>query len=280
MIGITIGIGDKYRSYAQEAAKRFTAFTGLSTIILTEEHIHKYGDHPIIQHGENMVEKSFYLKFFMLEIAQQDICYFDADYCVIDYWQPHKVFDGTFTAVKDRTRYLYDNNILYCDIARYVNAGFYMASYRNHSEFFKKCRELGTECKKVFHDQCILNTLLQLDKVPVRYLDRRYNCTNFEGVMTDVDVKAIHCCSNYNHYKEGTSRRSSGKYKIDTIAMAGLAGPATLVFEDKKQRNYHLYADGTTSNGDVWFCTTENQMFICDNYINDPKIVLEIYEQL
>lgn len=278
MIGVTIGTGENYRFYASEAAKRFERFTGLKAVILDETHIEAFASHPLMQHGTTMAEKSYYLKFFIPEIIQDDICYFDCDYCVVDYWQPDKIFDGRFTAVKDRTKLIFQNDIVHCNIAEYVNAGFYMLSYKNHKDLFAKCRKLGMNAQTKFFDQCILNIFLQLDKVPVRHLDRRFNAMNFEGVLKDFDLKAIHNSSNYIHYKEGTTDKGTSEFKLDTIMMAGLAGNVTVVFEDKKQKNLYLYADGTTSDGDVWFVEQNGRAYICDNYINGLKRVKEIYE--
>ncbi len=278
MIGVTIGIGEDYHFYAYEAAKRFQRYTGLQAVVLDERHLQAYADEPVIQLGTTIAEKAYYLKFFIPEIIQDDICYFDCDYCVVDYWQPDKIFDGRFTAVKDRTRCLYENDIVSSNIAEYINAGFYMLSYKNHKALFEKCRKLGPNVQIKFWDQCILNAFLQLDKVPVRYLDRRFNAMNYDGVLRNFDLKAVHSSSNYIHYKEGTEQKGTSEFKLDTIMMAGLAGNVTVVFEDKKQKNLYLYADGTTSDGDIWFVDTNGGMYICENYINNPKRVKDIYE--
>ena len=278
LTGVTIGIGEQYRFYAEEASKRFTNFTGLPVVILDEKHLESVIDEPIIQKGNTIAEKSYYLKFFAPEFVDDDICYFDCDYCVVDYWKPDKIFDGRFTAVRDRTRYLFDNDIVHCDIMRYVNAGFYILP-KSMKSFFERCRKLGPEAHTKFFDQCVLNILLQLDNVPVKYLDRRYNCMNFDGVLKDFDLKAIHNSSNYHHYKEGTTDKGTGEFKLDTIQMAGFEGFATLVFEDRKQKSVYLLHDGTTSDGNIWFIDQAERMYVCENYFSGVKRVIDIYQQ-
>lgn len=279
MIGVTIGIGEDYLFNANEAAKRFTRYTGLNTVVMTEQHLEDVMHYNIFKAARNFSDKIFFLKFFLFNFFSDDVVYFDADYCVVDHWNPMNVFDGRFTAVRDRTHGLFERDVICCDIQKYFNAGFFIASYKHHRRFFDRCVKVGADVPFKFGDQCILNKVAQDSSLPVKYLDKRYNCLDYAGAMVDSDVKSIHNGFIYSHYKEGTEVKPSKKYKWNLVEMAGVAGLVTLIFEDKMQKSVYLHPDGITNEGHIWFITEDHEFYICEHYVDRPRRVIHVYPQ-
>lgn len=279
MIGVTIGIGEEHLFYAQEAAKRFSHFTGLKTIVMTEEYLKEVEHYNVFSLARNNHDKILFLKFFIFNFFVDDVVYFDCDYCTVDHWRPQKMFDGRFTAVRDRIHSLYNAKIIPSNVHNYFNSGLMIASYSHHRRFFDRCVKQADTVKFKFGDQCIFNAIAEDVKLPIKYLDKRYNCMDHAGVMVDSDVKAIHNSFVYGHYKENTNIEIGNKYKWNLIEMAGLAGQGTIVFEDEEQQPVFLEPDGLTSQGNVWFITDEGEFYICTDYVNNPRRVKNIYKQ-
>lgn len=277
MIGVTIGIGNDHLFYAKEAAKRFSHFTGLNTFVMTEEYLKEVEHYNIFSLAKNNHDKILFLKFFIFDFFADDVVYFDCDYCAVDYWRPDKMFDGRFIAARDRIHSLYGAKVISSNVHNYFNGGLMIASYKHHRRFFDRCVKQANTVKFKFGDQCIFNAIAENVKLPIKYIDKRYNCLDYAGVMTESDVKGVHNSFVYNHYKENTQIEIKYKYKWNLIEMAGVAGQTTLVFEDDEQKPVFLEPDGLTSEGNVWFITDSGEFYICENYVDNLRKVKTIY---
>ncbi len=169
-------------------------------------------------------------------------------------------YDGTFTAVRDRTAHLLEVDYLKSSSAmNYFNTGFFIANRTRHEALFAQAREQWRNVEWTWHDQCLLNAIMERECAPVRYLNRRHNCMDHGTVFHQSDLRAIHRGTNYDHYRNGTAPTVTREYRWDAAAMSGLAGYYNLEYADG-WACMSLLSDGTTGDGHVWFATTEGRI--------------------
>ena len=202
-----------------------------------------------------------FLKLFLFDLVEaEDILWFDADYGCLSPWEPREGYDGTFTAVRDRTALLLEaDDVRSASIMNYFNTGFFIANRTRHRALFEQAREQWRGIPWKWTDQCLLNAVFERTGTPVRYLDRRFNCMNFGPAMQESDVRAVHCSSNYEHYRKGTSPTATARYVWDAAAMHRLAGWYNLEYRDG-WASMALFYDGTTSDGHLWFATSDTDI--------------------
>jgi lipopolysaccharide biosynthesis glycosyltransferase len=271
MRAVTSGLFDDYQSLAQEAARRFQKHTGLPVVLLDHRDLMKIKDHPLIKHaGENKREQALLLKIFLFDlIPDDDFIWFDADYACIAPWDPLKDYDGSFTAIRDRTAYLLKlNDIKSSSIINYFNSGFFIANRQNHASLFRFCQEEWQNIEWRWHDQCLLNFIFERTGTPVRYLDRRHNCMNYGPVFERSNVLAVHCSSNYEHYRKGVHIHPGTTHIWDSAAMKELAGFYNCEYENDWRSLFLMY-DGTTSEGELWFADQNKKIIFTDIYGSD-----------
>lgn len=278
MIGVTIGIGDKHLGYAREAAARFKEYTGLKTVVMTEEYLKEVEKHKVFKLARNEHDRILFLKFFILNFFYDDVYYFDADYCVVDKIYPEKMYDGRFTAVRDRIHSLYDANIIASNVQNYFNAGMFIAS-PEHKNFFEQCIHLADKVDIKFGDQCILNSVAEWMQLNVNYISKLFNCLDFAGVMPDCNVLAVHNAMVYDHYAAGTKPQLTQKHFWDEHLMYSFSRKPnkTFVFNEKIQKPVTLLPDGLTTQGDVWFIDLKGDTYLCDKYVDNPRKVKYIH---
>lgn len=172
MIGVTIGVGRKFRELAREAAEAAKKHYKLDHVVILGDRqlshcppAHRFPDFP---------KRVFWLKF-MVPVILSGIdrwMYLDADYFV-QHDPPRDVLDQLhhdprLIAVEDwwpTHPYPW----------RYYNAGWYVANRANHEALFSWCRENYFKIPEVFGDQCVWNAGISACGVDVLELPRLYN---------------------------------------------------------------------------------------------------------
>lgn len=173
MIGVTVGIGDKHRRFAERAKQSVLKHTPLDEVKILEE----------FDRGVSIYYTTFYL-FDMFDC--EAIFYFDADICMVNDWDVTSY--ERFSAVRDISEHSliqsasdrYD-----LDPEKYINAGMFIADRSKHKWIFDRAKEIafGDEYEMDrLKDQTALNIVLQHNDVDVNYLPRKYNVM---GPMVD-----------------------------------------------------------------------------------------------
>lgn len=152
----------------------------------------------------------------------------------------------------------------------YFNAGFFIANRQRHAALFYHASKHGHTYPKRWGDQCVLNRVIEKSAMPVRYLDRRFNCLDYGEAFQMSDVRVIHSASNYAHYKAGTFPMDEPRVLWEREKMKELAGFYCFEFEDSIS-NLGLLYDGTTSEGHLWFAGVEGQIVLADVWGNDMR---------
>jgi hypothetical protein len=265
MIALTFGLGGEYPFYAEQAALRFTKFTGVPARPVTESEFRQFQNSPVMMAAPDLRHRSMLARMFLFEIVKEDdVIWFDVDYGCVAPWNPLEGYDGTFTAVRDRTGLILSHDdIRSSSIVNYFNSGFFMANRHQHWELLREIAETGHTMDNRWGDQCMLNRAIEEAGVPIRYLDRRHNCMNFGEFFRMSDVKAVHCSSNYTHYHAGTYPEPSAKFKWDQGKMRELAGFYNVEYDDEFD-NVALFYDGTTSAGGLWAADSRGQIVFAD----------------
>jgi hypothetical protein len=213
-----------------------------------------------------------FIRMFIFELVpDDDAIWFDTDYGCVNFWDPRAGYDGTFTAVRERTRCLLDQNeIKGSSIMNYFNAGFFIANRQRHAAMFHQACEHGHEWDNKWGDQCIVNRMVEQAGMPIRYLDRRFNCIDFGEAFQLSDVRAIHSSANYPHYRDGTLPSLQVRFCWDAQAMKEMAGFYCVEFGERIS-NVSLFYDGTTSTGNLWFATSDRRPIFMNVWGNDME---------
>lgn len=255
MIGVTIGIGEKYNFYARKAAEAFERHTKLQTLVLDESALKSVSGHRIFDDAYSIKHRSCILKFFIpYFIGREDFVYFDSDYMCVADWSPEEQSSGLFCAVRDRTKYLMEAKKTLCvPHIQYFNSGMMIVPSNVSFKIMNRCIEDYDKILNHFFEQCSLNHAIQSLDIEMRYLDRRFNCMNYSGEFEKYDIRAIHCSSNYPYFEKEERRLVTSERFVNT----------------SKMRQFSLYhpeflADGTTLDGNCWFADNENGVQLFD----------------
>jgi len=211
MIGITIGVGEKYKFYAGKAAEAFTKYTGMPVLIMDDTHIDKYAEEmskQVIRHSQ---ERAAYLKYNIFDAFPEEnsFVYFDCDWMCLSKWDPLE-FDNQkeFICVRDRIHYtevIGQAKNLGMNPEDYFNSGFFIVNRENHKHIFDECREKhSTMHNRKWADQCVFNKVLFDRKFPIRFLSKRYNWSDYNEYSKHMNIIATHSADNYHVYN-GTS---------------------------------------------------------------------------
>ena len=170
MLGVTLGVGEKYLRLAHFAAERLRRFTGLNSIILDESH---FRSRPL--------EHIHLLKLHAFDLVEsENILYYDADLIFVDHWRPQQ-FAGTreLICVRDiafADWIQQDSTLHHIPPFEYFNSGFFIANRLHHEQLFRVAQDLAPFSRsRCFVDQTCLNWARSLLNVPVKFLSKRFN---------------------------------------------------------------------------------------------------------
>jgi 2-polyprenyl-3-methyl-5-hydroxy-6-metoxy-1,4-benzoquinol methylase len=193
MIAVTIGVGEKYKRYAEKSAEMVRDLLGMETRIISDEHL------SYAVEGGEMKDKVYSLKFKIFDIYPDidRVMYFDCD------WRPVKKFSlQEFTPNESELYFVVDRiendhvkgleKRYKLNKGTYFNAGWFVAS-REHKPLFDFCNDNYWKYDKVWFDQCVMNQVFQNK---VTYADRRLNIMNIDGR----EALGIHTSGNYHLY--------------------------------------------------------------------------------
>jgi hypothetical protein len=204
MTGVTIGTGS-FRNLADKAADSFRRTTGLPCVVLGDEHLAQY-DLPFPHH----------LKYYIFDIVQSEcVFYFDSDLWWMREWNPRLLAEktmGGLGAVRDLNRSGHismDAEGFNLELDKYFNSGF-LVLHREPCRYLlsaaKGCYEriidkLDPKTIKLKHpkarfwvqfkDQTSLNMAAQMMRLPIHYIDRRYNWVQSSGDWMDKGMPVI-----------------------------------------------------------------------------------------
>jgi len=204
MTGVTIGTGS-FRKLADKAADSFRRTTGLPCVVLGDEHLAKY-NLPFPHH----------LKYHIFDMVDSEcVFYFDSDLWWMREWDPRElaaVTQGGLGAVRDLNRsghIAMDAEGFELELDSYFNSGFLVLN-RDPCAYLlstaKGCYDriiakLNPKTVKLRHpkarfwvqfkDQTSLNMAAQMMRLPIRYLDRRYNWVQSAGDWMDKGMPVI-----------------------------------------------------------------------------------------
>lgn len=238
----------------------------IPTHVLTDEHFNEYKSHPVFKLADLPHTACFYLKFFLFDIfhKEEEILYFDADYCALRDFNPYQ-FGSGLCAVRDRTSVL-EPHISYCGtILNYFNAGFIKADRDTHFEFFKKGREQGHRYKRKWNDQCIWNQLALDERIKINYLPRIFNFLDLGPAFLNSAPVAVHSSAHYPLFRARKPLETFSEHPWDLIAMRYQSGLNAVWERNKANPPYSVFLlpDGTDSDGKVWFISN-NKHYMCD----------------
>lgn len=206
MIGVTIGIGDKYLEYAYRAALAFKAHTGLDSYIITDNEFNQYLSEIESQDIKWFNEKTWYLKFKIFDLLPEvsNYVYFDSDWNCINEWNPLEYADKSeFICVKDRVwnaDVMAQAKKLGIPEKEYFNGGFYIVNRQNHYELMQHCCKIYKEVPKQWGEQCVINKAVYELGIKKHYLSKRFNWMDFEQGEKYPGVIAVHGSINYEVY--------------------------------------------------------------------------------
>jgi len=193
MIAVTIGVGEKYKRYAEKSAEMVRNLLGMETRIISDEHL------SYAVEGGTMKDKVYSLKFKIFDIYPDidRVMYFDCD------WRPVRKFSvQEFTPNESELYFVVDRiendhvkgleKRYKLNKGTYFNAGWFVAS-RTHKPLFDFCNDNYWKYDKVWFDQCVMNQVFQNK---VTYADRRLNIMNIDGR----EALGIHTSGNYHLY--------------------------------------------------------------------------------
>lgn len=173
MIGVTIGIGEKWKEVAEISAREMQRHTGIPCHVVSELPV-DFGFHP----------SWLKLRVFDLFPSEDEILFFDADILCIKEWQPKPIiyrfgggefqYDVDFSICNDEHSIAVSQECKQFGIDgpwRYFNAGLWIA-HRKHDPILKRALARGPKFG-TWLEQTALTVELQNENVNV--LQREFN---------------------------------------------------------------------------------------------------------
>jgi len=257
MIGITIGVGEKYKFYAEKAAEAFSENTGMPVVIIGDDYLDKYAEEmskQVIYHSQ---ERAAYLKYNIFDAFPEEnsFVYFDCDWTCVSKWDPLE-FDNQkeFICVRDRIHYgevRRQAKVLGMEPDNYFNSGFFIVNRENHKDIFDECRTRHSFINRKWADQCVFNQVLSERKFPMRFLSKRYNWADYRDESKHMNIIATHDVSNYNVYN-GTS-------ELPHIPLPEWEWDEERMAKDVEHMPKGWYADGMSEHVGYWCYTKDGQ---------------------
>jgi lipopolysaccharide biosynthesis glycosyltransferase len=206
LVGVTIGIGEQFRFYAEKAAEEVRKMCGIEVRIIGDEHLHLAHE---IDSGniDDLKHRVWTLKYRIFDIWPDldAVMYFDCD------WRPVRSFDATahfltiakhydFAICKDRTNEHCEGLKKQYGLPHdYMNAGFFVSNKQGMAnvatQFFANYNKLP----KTWGDQCVLNQIL--DNFKWSPLPKKYNVQDLYDQAHNSEVIGYHSSTNYHFYE-------------------------------------------------------------------------------
>lgn len=266
MIGVTIGVGGKWRELAELAAAAAQQWTGLNIVVLGDDELRHSG-----------ISRAVELKTAVFDyVAEENILLFDADLLFVREWDPTIYADRQeLICVRDfnfEPHILADALRLGIPARDYFNAGFIIANRTHHSRLFEHARRSLHEVRSPLYDQSALNAGRVRLGIPVQFLDRRYNTlSDADGFVWDfVPPIGAHAAGtdNKGRFAHGVgsdlaAQPAGNVWQIDPVATEGLKGRFfQFSVGDHTPRTLELRDDNTIGLGSMdlerfWYATTD-----------------------
>lgn len=172
MIGVTIGVGPWWESIARRNCLRAQHYLGIETIVLTEQHMRRYG-----------VSNPQWLKSVILDLFPSDtVLYFDADLVWTDYWDVSELVNRPeLICVRELVNgptIVGEAVKLEFEPREYFNSGLMIVNTAHHREWMQLTMRLSIHPRAlsmVWHEQTCLNWARAKLQVPTHFLPARYN---------------------------------------------------------------------------------------------------------
>lgn len=227
MIGVTIGVGSKWRDLAELAAAAAQQWTGLKVVVLGDDELRHSG-----------ISRAVELKTAVFEyVADENVLLFDADLLFVRPWDPTSHADRKeLVCVRDvnfEPHIIADADRLGIPAEDYFNAGLIIANRSHHARMFEYARRSLHEVRSPLYEQSALNAARVRLGIPVHFLDRRFNTlSGSEGfVWAHVPPIGIHAAGTDNKglFAHGVGREVGGQSAsepstVDSIATQKLKG--------------------------------------------------------
>lgn len=249
LVGVTIAIGETHRRLAAEAAARMGRLAGVAVRVLGEAELRACG-----------LSNPNHLKFRLFDLVDAaDVLYFDADAWCLRGWDPRPLAGGAWTAVRG---FWFDPRVqrlgrLYGFGAETFNGGLFLCNRERHHRVLRLAEALQPP-DNTFHglvndDEIALSTALHVLRVPVRWLDRRYNWIGYGrgGLAADAGVVVAHACHPElrRAYLAGAAPADE-RAPAGPVAFAPFAGKTYLYHRvGFDRRPIAFRADGTVGTG-------------------------------
>ncbi len=239
-VGITIGLGGAFPSYAKQAVKHAQQCLELDEFhILGEEHAKYIPKWNWPYPGE----RACYLKFLAPNFVDADrYVYFDCDLMFLSRCLLAEIYETEdFCAVRDR---VFRQDVRDCETRlgikprSYYNSGLLIYS-RKHVPTILEMAEQYQSVPKTYWDQCVFNKFLPAE----RFIPRWYNCMDWFGESQQFAPYGWHSAASYDHYNAGT--RPTALHAMSDFAPT----------------DDNLEPDGFTKDGNLWLYS-EGQIVI------------------
>ena len=195
MMGITIGIGDKWKLVAQRASERMSEMTGLECRIIDDWLGPKY-------------EHAAWLKCRIHKLfpAEDSFFYFDSDIWCVKAWNPEKLFNAfnrDFIAVPAVDNIFIENECRKYELpigGKYVCAGLMIFGHE-HRSVFEYAESLHPNFG-AWLDQTPINVALHRERTAVTRISQKFSAECHGGIynsdftkIPESDVVNFHFCS-------------------------------------------------------------------------------------
>jgi lipopolysaccharide biosynthesis glycosyltransferase len=206
MIGVTIGVGERFEGLARLAAASVEKHTGLSTRVLTEAQ-----DDPC------------FLKLKMFDLVDEDdIFYFDADtrmlrpWCVTDCAGQEE-----FLAVADLPSFFVKLECHQCGLPDegYFNTGMMILNRRHHQRVMAEAEAIfqAEPFRTFYHEQTYINLACHRLGAGVRLLPEAYNYIGYGTIRgAPADVVLAHSAGGVG-YDKGGFLRAVGDWPVRDV---------------------------------------------------------------
>jgi hypothetical protein len=247
MIAVTIGVG-RYQAMADYAALAVRKMTGLSTVVLGEDHFANSG-----------LSYPHFLKLRLFDLLdEEDLLFFDADMVCLNSWDPRLFAQRqAIVAVADRP----DQPVVREACAtwgipqgEYFNTGLLILNRASHSQWLKEAELfVHSHALMPLYDQTPLNIVRHQLGLSLSLLDRRFNWIGFgEGSFCyQVPVFMAHtlCAdakrANLDFFEGRLRLEFSPQWTINEMETSKLRGRTLQIDYGLRRVGIQLRPDGT-----------------------------------
>jgi lipopolysaccharide biosynthesis glycosyltransferase len=225
VIGVTIGIGERHKAYAEKSIEAFERFTGIEARMIDDEMFSRYDFTHMSEHHN---ERTWIMKLYMFELFPdvENFIYFDCDWLATCHMDLKNYLNKKeFHCVRDR---IYKDDVKQAaeNIGKsgqeYFNAGFYIINRAHHKHVLEYAREIYMDSAKQWGDQCVTNRAVNDLAIPVLYLGREYNFMDYDPnswAGQSLSINAIHTSFTYEVYDKNERLFLNQSYRPNRFYM-------------------------------------------------------------